>query len=83
MATSLSRRGEAHWRMLFAALVIVAVGVLLMLHGSNMLFGMESLAIFVAGLAAILIFGDNPHSFGCCSRGFCLETILIQPTQHR
>jgi hypothetical protein len=42
--------------MLFAALVIVAVGVLLMLHGSNMLLEMDLLAVFVTGLAAILIF---------------------------
>ena len=42
--------------MLFAALVIVAVGVLLMLHGSNMLREMDSLAVFVTGLAVILIF---------------------------
>jgi len=42
--------------MLFAALVIVVVGVLLMLHGSNMLLRIDSLAIFVMGLAAILIF---------------------------
>jgi len=42
--------------MLFAALVIVAVGVLLMLHGSNMLLEMDPLAVFVMGLAAILIF---------------------------
>jgi len=52
----LNRRGEAPWRMLFAALVIVAVGVLLMLHGSNMLLEMDLLAVFVTGLAAILIF---------------------------
>jgi len=42
--------------MLFAALVIVAVGVLLMLHGSNMLLEMDLPAVFVTGLAAILIF---------------------------
>ena len=32
------------------------VGVLLMLHGSNMLLEMDSLAVFVMGLAVILIF---------------------------
>lgn len=43
-------------RAFLVAFVLVVVGVLLLLHGSNMLFEMNPLAIFVVGLAAILIF---------------------------
>jgi hypothetical protein len=42
--------------MLFAALTLVLVGILLMLQSSNMLFEMNPLAIFVLGLAVLLIF---------------------------
>ncbi|MEM1565468.1 MAG: hypothetical protein QW510_00040 [Candidatus Bathyarchaeia archaeon] len=43
-------------RVLLVAFVLMVVGVLLLLHGSNMLFEMNPLAIFVMDLAAILIF---------------------------
>ncbi|MCS7124632.1 MAG: hypothetical protein NZ932_04360 [Candidatus Bathyarchaeota archaeon] len=52
----MSYRERFSLRTLFLALVIVVVGVLLMLHGSNMLSEMNPLAIFVIGLAAVLIF---------------------------
>lgn len=53
---SVSYREKFSLRTMFLALAIVAVGVLLMLYGSNMLFEMNPLAIFVVGLAAIFIF---------------------------
>jgi hypothetical protein len=42
--------------MLLAALVLVVAGVLLMLQSTNMLFEMNPMAVFVMGLAAVLIF---------------------------
>ena len=42
--------------MLFAAFILVLVGMLLMLQSSNMLFEINPLTIFVLGLAVILIF---------------------------
>lgn len=42
--------------MLLMALVLVVAGVLFMLHGSNMLFEMNPLAVLVIGLAAVFIF---------------------------
>ncbi|MDH7606719.1 MAG: hypothetical protein QHH12_02975 [Candidatus Bathyarchaeota archaeon] len=44
------------WKMLLAALVLVVAGVLLMLQSTNMLFEMNPMAVFVMGLAAVLIF---------------------------
>lgn len=43
-------------RTLLSAFVLVVIGILLMLHGSNVLFAMDPWAIFVMGLAVILIF---------------------------
>lgn len=42
--------------MLLAALVLIVAGVLLMLQSANMLFETNLLAVFVAGLAAVLVF---------------------------
>jgi hypothetical protein len=42
--------------MLFAALVLIVVGVLLMTQSANMLFEMNPLSICFIGLAAVFIF---------------------------
>jgi uncharacterized membrane protein HdeD (DUF308 family) len=52
----LNTKEEFSWRMLFAAFILVLVGMLLMLQSSNMLFEINPLTIFVLGLAVILIF---------------------------
>ncbi|MGQ9539010.1 MAG: hypothetical protein ACUVTE_05475 [Candidatus Bathycorpusculaceae bacterium] len=44
------------WKMLLVALVLIVAGVLLMLQSANMLFETNLLAVFVAGLAAVLVF---------------------------
>lgn len=41
---------------MLAALVLIVAGVLLMLQSANMLFETNLLAVFVAGLAAFLVF---------------------------
>ncbi|MGB9683656.1 MAG: hypothetical protein ACPL1Z_01845 [Candidatus Bathyarchaeales archaeon] len=52
----MSDREGFSWKMLLAALVLVVAGVLLMLQSTNMLFEMNPMAVFVMGLAAVLIF---------------------------
>ncbi|MBX5321946.1 MAG: hypothetical protein ACQXXG_09405 [Candidatus Bathyarchaeia archaeon] len=52
----LREREGFSWKMLLAALVLVVAGVLLMLQSTNMLFEMNPMAVFVMGLAAVLIF---------------------------
>lgn len=52
----MSYRERFSLRVLLLALVILVAGVLLMLHGVNMLFKMDPLAVFVVGLAAVLVF---------------------------
>jgi hypothetical protein len=52
----LNTKEEFSWRMPFAALILVLVGVLLMLQ--TYFFETNSLTIFVLGLAVILIFQE-------------------------
>ncbi|MEM3577367.1 MAG: hypothetical protein QXX51_02810 [Candidatus Bathyarchaeia archaeon] len=49
-------RVEFPSKLLFAAFVLVVVGVLLMLHSSNMLFAINSLAVIFVVLAVLFIF---------------------------
>lgn len=51
----LREREGFSWKMLLAALVLIVAGVLLMLQSANMLFKTNLLAVFVAGLAAVLV----------------------------
>jgi undecaprenyl pyrophosphate phosphatase UppP len=44
------------WKTLLAALVIIVLGVLIMLWGTNMLFEMNPISIFAMVVAVILIF---------------------------
>jgi uncharacterized membrane protein HdeD (DUF308 family) len=44
------------WKLLFAALVLVVVGVFLMFQSSNMLFEMNPLSIVFMVLALLFIF---------------------------
>lgn len=55
-ASSVSYRERFSLRVLFLALVILVAGALLMLHSVNMLFKMDPLAVFIVGLAAVLVF---------------------------
>lgn len=52
----MTKREGFSWKMLLAALVLVVAGVLLMMWSTDMLFEMNPSAIFVMGLAAVLIF---------------------------
>ncbi|MEM0058494.1 MAG: hypothetical protein QXG58_05280 [Candidatus Bathyarchaeia archaeon] len=52
----MSIRERLSLRTLLLAFVLVVIGILLMSHGSNVLFAINPWAIFVMGLAVILIF---------------------------